>query len=172
MGLPAFDTHKAVKALCRAGFDDNQAEAVVDQINGAVNENVATKADLGKLATREDLAAAVEKLATKEELAKFATREDLAAAVEKLATKEDLAAAVEKLATKEELAKLATKVDQCATKEELAAAVEKLELRMAVESERVTALIERQATRYIRYTAVMGAGIVAAIKGLDYLLML
>ena len=147
MGLPAFDTHKAVKALCRAGFDDNQAEAVVDQINGAVNENVATKADLGKLATKEELA--------------------------KLATK------VDQCATKEEVAKLATKVDRCATKEEvaklatreeLAAAVEKLELRIAVESERVTALVERQATRYMRYTAVMGAGIVAAMRGLDYLL--
>ena len=33
--MPAFDTHKAVKALCEAGFDDVQAEAVVDQINGA-----------------------------------------------------------------------------------------------------------------------------------------
>ena len=29
--VPAFDTHKAVKALRQAGFDDVQAEAVVDR---------------------------------------------------------------------------------------------------------------------------------------------
>ena len=89
MAILAFDTHKAVKALCNAGFNGDQAEAVVEQINGAVNENVATKADLAQLAT-------------KEEIAKLATKEELREAVAKLATKEEVA----KLATKEELEKL------------------------------------------------------------------
>ena len=48
MEMAAFDTHKAVKALCSAGFDDAQAEALVDQINGAIHENVATKTDIEK----------------------------------------------------------------------------------------------------------------------------
>ncbi len=41
-----FDTLAAAKTLERAGFDDTQAEATVKTINKAVNESVATKADL------------------------------------------------------------------------------------------------------------------------------
>ena len=53
-----FDTHKAVKALKQAGFDDSQAEAVVATVGDAIGENVATKgdtlalkADIGELRT-------------------------------------------------------------------------------------------------------------------------
>ena len=42
----AFDTHRAVKALRNAGFDDAQAEAVTEQISAAIGENVATKGDI------------------------------------------------------------------------------------------------------------------------------
>ena len=42
----AFDTHKAVKALRDAGFNDAQAEAVTEQISTAVSENIATKSDI------------------------------------------------------------------------------------------------------------------------------
>ena len=45
-----FDTHKAVKALKSSGFDEKQAEAVVETIDTAVNETVATKSDLALLA--------------------------------------------------------------------------------------------------------------------------
>ena len=45
-----FDTHKAVKALKSSGFDEKQAEVVVETIDTAVNETVATKADLALLA--------------------------------------------------------------------------------------------------------------------------
>ena len=51
----AFDTHRAVKALRHAGFSDEQAEAVTEQISAAIGESVATKADLG--AVRADVAA-------------------------------------------------------------------------------------------------------------------
>ena len=51
----AFDTHRAVKALRHAGFSDEQAEAVTEQISAAIGETVATKADLG--AVRADVAA-------------------------------------------------------------------------------------------------------------------
>ena len=50
--MPAFDTHKAVKELCHAGFDNAQAEAVVDQISGAIHENVATRTDIETLGTK------------------------------------------------------------------------------------------------------------------------
>ena len=75
--MRVFDTHKAVKALHHAGFDCAQAEAVVEQINAAVNDNVATKTYLDRLATRESL----ERFATKEHFellgAKILTKEDL-----------------------------------------------------------------------------------------------
>ena len=41
-----FDTHKAVKTLKNAGLEYSQAEAVVETINQAVNETVATKEGL------------------------------------------------------------------------------------------------------------------------------
>jgi len=51
MSALAFDTHKAVKALKEAGFDDAQAEAVVGTVADAVGGNVATKADIASLRT-------------------------------------------------------------------------------------------------------------------------
>jgi len=46
MSTLAFDTHKAVKALREAGFDDSQAEAVIERIGVAIGGNVATKDNL------------------------------------------------------------------------------------------------------------------------------
>ena len=86
MAEVAFDTHKAVKELCSAGFDDTQAEALVEQINGAFVGSVATKADVERLVTRDEFRETVAELATKEEVAKLATKEEVA----KLATKDEL----------------------------------------------------------------------------------
>ena len=41
-----FDTLSAAQELRKTGFDDRQAEAIVSTINKAMNETVATKADL------------------------------------------------------------------------------------------------------------------------------
>ena len=41
-----FDTLKAAQELRQTGFEDRQAEAVVETISKAVSETVATKADL------------------------------------------------------------------------------------------------------------------------------
>lgn len=60
MATLAFDTHKAVKALCDAGFDPSQAEAVTEQIGIAIGENLATKDDL--LRVRDDLRAEMKSL--------------------------------------------------------------------------------------------------------------
>ena len=158
--MPAFDTHKAVKALRQAGFDDVQAEAVVDQINGAVTENLVFKADLAE--TERNLAARIDACATKEDLAAALaeTERKLGARIDACATKEDLAAAIAPLATKEDLRNYATKEDlkNYATKEDLA----QLELRMTVKMEALTG-------KMLRY---MGGGlalVVALIKGLDLL---
>ena len=183
MATPAFDTHKAVKALCNAGFNGDQAEAVVEQINGAVNENVATKSDLAQLVHREEFSdelkeavselatkEAVARLATKEEIARLATKEEIARLATKeetarLATKEELREAVSKLATKEELreavSKLATKeeIAKLATKEEL----EKLELRLLAQ-------MQKQANTYLKYLIVFAAAVVGLSKMLDILI--
>ena len=150
--MAAFDTHKAVKALCSAGFDDAQAEAVVDQINGAIHENVATKTDIEKLATKEELRDDTVRLATKADLERFATKVDL----ERFATKEEL---------REEVANLATKADleRIATKDDLRQEAEKFELRLATE-------LEKQSSKYLRSLVVVVAGIVGLSKALELLL--
>ena len=44
-----FDTHYAVKTIAEAGLTDTQAEAIVTTINNAMNQNLATKADIVSL---------------------------------------------------------------------------------------------------------------------------
>ena len=53
MAALLFDTHKAVKDLQEAGFDEAQAEAVVARVGTAIIGNVATKQDV--LDCRNDL---------------------------------------------------------------------------------------------------------------------
>ena len=58
-----FDTHKAVKDLQEAGFDEAQAEAVVATVGTAIIGNVATKQDVNEI--RSEIQANV---ATKQEV--------------------------------------------------------------------------------------------------------
>ena len=53
MAALLFDTHKAVKDLQEAGFDEAQADAVVATVGTAIIGNVATKQDV--LDCRNDL---------------------------------------------------------------------------------------------------------------------
>ena len=57
MAALLFDTHKAVKDLQEAGFDEAQAEAVVATVGTAIIGNVATKQDLAdaRMATKQDI---------------------------------------------------------------------------------------------------------------------
>ena len=50
-----FDTLKAAQELRKTGFEDRQAEAVVETISKAVSETVATKADLQLLRSEFEL---------------------------------------------------------------------------------------------------------------------
>ena len=52
MTVATFDTHAAVTALRKAGFDEPQAEAAVALVRDAVTEGVATKADIDGLKTK------------------------------------------------------------------------------------------------------------------------
>ena len=79
MAALLFDTHKAVKDLQEAGFDEAQAEAVVATVGTAIIGNVATKQDLAdaRMATKQDLADA--RMTTKQDLAdaRMATKQDI-----------------------------------------------------------------------------------------------
>jgi hypothetical protein len=60
MALTAFDTHELVKDLKAAGFTDDQAEAVTRAVKQAREidlSDLAAKADLATLATKDGLAA-------------------------------------------------------------------------------------------------------------------
>ncbi len=76
----AFDTHKAVKALKEAGFDDSKAEAVVATVGDAIGGNIATKADIAELhaTTKADITEL--RIATKADIAelRIATKADIA----------------------------------------------------------------------------------------------
>ena len=132
-----FNTHEAVKALKSTGFNEKQAESVVETINKAVNETVATKSDLALMgaelggvkktvnetvATKTDLALLVAKMATKDDIKDMATKDD----IKDMATKDD----IKDMATKSDLALLKKTVEDIdknmATKDEIA----KLETRM------------------------------------------
>ena len=110
-----FDTHEAVKALKSSGFDEKQAESVVQTINKAVNETVATKADLAVLATKEELGALADKMATKDDIKDMATKSDLEVQGAKIdalretveGVKENIA---KNMATQTDLAKLETRM--------------------------------------------------------------
>ena len=49
------DTHRAVKDLEEAGFDERGAEAMVSLVSTALTDNVATKADISDMATKSDV---------------------------------------------------------------------------------------------------------------------
>ena len=66
MTAVAFDTHAAVTALRKAGFDEPQAEAAVAMVRDAVTEGVATKGDVDRLHTKmEAVETKIEALDTK-----------------------------------------------------------------------------------------------------------
>ena len=101
------DTYTAVVRLTEAGMTEPQATAIVSSVRLAVDDGVATKADLANLATKAELTTAIANLATKAELttaiASLATKAELTTAIASLATKAELTTAIASLATKAEL---------------------------------------------------------------------
>ena len=68
MNMSNFDSLKAAESLQDAGFEIQQAEAVVGTVTQALNENLATKDDLGELS---------EKMATQDDLRELSSRLDV-----------------------------------------------------------------------------------------------
>ena len=56
MSAVTFDTLKASRNLKAAGFDESQANAIVDTLGDAFGDTVATKTDLARLEARVYLA--------------------------------------------------------------------------------------------------------------------
>ena len=56
MGSVIFDTHKVVKDLQDAGFEEAQAEAVVNALGSAIDRDVVKPEDLKEFATKADIA--------------------------------------------------------------------------------------------------------------------
>ena len=75
MTMLAFDTHKAVKALKEAGFDDPQAEAVVATVGEAIGGSIATKADIAELRTTTKADIAEVRTTTKAEITELRATE-------------------------------------------------------------------------------------------------
>ena len=90
-----------------SGFDEKQAESVVETIDKAVNETVAAKADLEVMAAN-----MVAKMATKEELKALATKDD----IKDMATKTDLALLAANMATKDDIKDMVTKMGELETR--------------------------------------------------------
>ncbi len=91
----AFDTHRAVKELQEAGFDEAQAEAVVSTLGKAVSRDFVTKSEIQDLVSRPEL----QDFATKADIAEVkADIEQLKMDVAQL--KIDIAALETRLTTK------------------------------------------------------------------------
>ena len=167
MNAFTLDTLKAARRLRdEFGFDERQATGIVETLAEGMSgslDQLATKADLERFATKEDLANLRAEMATKADLERFATKADL----ERFATKADL----EHFATKADLERFATKTDleRVATKTDLEGFATKADLeRFATKAEhedlrRDVALMraEMQALEN-RMTIRLGAMIVAS----------
>ena len=119
----AFDTHAAVKRLRQAGFDEGQAEALSETLQGAVvGGGLAAKADLAGLATEAGLAGVKSELG--EMKASLASKAELGEVKAELgevkAELGEVKAELANLASKAELGEVRASLANLATKAELA----------------------------------------------------
>ena len=144
MTTPQFDTLRAAKTLKRGGFDETQAETVVNTLDQAVNENFGTKADLKLL---------------RGEMKQGFT--DANAATEKATT--EAKAATEKAATEAKAAtdKLRSDTNQGFTKSEAATDKVRSDIEKAII--RADAANERRFATFYRHLWVVGASIVVVM---------
>ena len=109
----AIDTLRITRKLESVGVDRRQAEAHAEALNEVVvteYSELATRTDLARFPTREEMKRFAEKFATKEDLKRFPTKEYLHEVLANFVTKEYLDEALAKYATKEDLARLETRM--------------------------------------------------------------
>ena len=110
----AIDTLRITRKLESAGVDRRQAEAHAEALNEVVvtqYSELATRTDLERFPSRDELERFAGKFATKEDLERFATKAELKEEFAgKFATKEDLERFATRAELKEEIAKLETRM--------------------------------------------------------------
>lgn len=142
-----FDTLIAAQQLRNSGFDDRQAEAIVTTINTAMNETVATKADLELqgTATRKDL-----EVQTAEIRAEIAvTRKDLEAQI--VVTRKELEAQIAVTRKDLEAQMAVIRADIEALKQTMASMQDKIVIRLGALMVSMTFLLLAVGPFYIRW---------------------
>ncbi len=142
-----FDTLIAAQQLRNSGFDDRQAEAIVTTINTAMNETVATKADLELqgTATRKDL-----EVQTAEIRAEIAvTRKDLEAQI--VVTRKELEAQIAVTRKDLEAQMAVIRADIGALKQTMASVQDKIVIRLGALMVSMTFLLLAVGPFYIRW---------------------
>ena len=149
MTTPQFDTLRAAKTLKRGGFNETQAETVVNTLDQAVNENLGTKTDLKLLQAEVKQGFTETNAATEKAIAKSE------AATEKAVAKSE--AATDKAIIKSEAA-----VKQGFTEANAATTNAIAEIRTAIAEMRADSAqkSEEKFTTLYRHLWVVGASIV------------
>ena len=91
MTTPQFDTLRAAKTLKRGGFNETQAETVVNTLDQAVNENLGTKTDLKLLRAEMKQSFTETNAATEKAIAKSEANTDKAIAKSEANTEKAIA---------------------------------------------------------------------------------
>ena len=174
MTTPQFDTLRAAKTLKRGGFNETQAETVVNTLDQAVNENLGTKTDL-KLLQAEvkqgftETNAATEKAIAKTEAATEKAIIKYEAATEKAISNSEAATekaiAKSEAATEKAIVKYEAAVKQGFTEANATTTKAIAEIRTAIADMRTEAAekSEEKFTTLYRHLWVVGASIVVVM---------
>ena len=149
MTTPQFDTLRAAKTLKRGGFDQTQAETVVNTLDQAVNENLGTKTDLKLLQAEMKQSFTEANAATKQGFT------EVNAATEKAVAKSEAA-------TEKAVAKSEANTEKAIAKSEANTEKAIAEIRTAIADMRVDSAqkSEEKFTTLYRHLWVVGASIV------------
>ena len=174
MTTPQFDTLRAAKTLKKGGFDETQAETLVNTMDQAVNENLGTKTDLKLLQSEikqgfTQSEAATDKLRSDTEKAiarSEATTEKAIANTEKAIAKSESATsnaiAKSEAATEKAIAKSEAATEKAIARSEVATSNAIAEMRTAIAEMRADSAqkSEEKFTTLYRHLWVVGASIV------------
>ena len=167
MTTPQFDTLRAAKTLKRGGFDETQAETVVNTLDQAVNENLGTKADLTLLRgemkqgfTKSE--AATDKLRSDTEKGFTETNAATEKAVAKSEAATEKAVAKSEAATEKAIARSEAATAKAVAQSEVATTKAIAEIRTAIADMRTDSAqkSEEKFTTLYRHLWVVGASIV------------
>ena len=149
MTTPQFDTLRAAKTLKRGGFNETQAETVVNTLDQAVNENLGTKTDLKLLQAEMKQSFTEANAATKQGFT------EVNAATEKAVAKSEAA-------TEKAVAKSEANTDKAIAKSEANTEKAIAEMRTAIAEMRADSAqkSEEKFTTLYRHLWVVGASIV------------